>query len=1200
MSVLENQLIDAAFRGEWAGPSKLPDLTSLTPPQQAEITIHGGFLRKLLLNLVNSHASMNPPRVYGVKLRGAIIKGEIDLSDCTGMNGAPLPPLLLERCVIHEGSSKKYTIVCNGTKVEEKIVGVINASNARLNRLSLRECRIDGRVDLTDATLYGDLDISDLEAHNSDCYCQISLRRCRVDGSVIAQRARLRIRHGQCTEFGRPDYALNLVSAEVYGSVWLQPGFYADGGVSVRGAHISGNIWAEAAEFVASSEIAFRAESLQCDNAVVLRGSDVVLYDEKAGKECKLKGTLSFKGANIGYLDLRGIRIVGSPKRPKADQKNLKESSTNQEIIKQVAVAPDSAVDLSLARIRDNFDFGNMSSKTGKTIVEAFVEGWIDARGMTVGGDLKLADLEIELPDKWEKWAILASNLRIGGDLILDSINSSIDLTGSHIEHNLNVEKSDMVSPNDSEYGLQAHNITIGNDCDLKAISGTVNLELSRIGGGLKVNANDLAALNAKDTEVRGSVSISGSLKPSKESQSLCFDGGSYHGEFRIADLNFDGGNYHGEFCIADLEFIQSRSDILISMSIEDACIDRDLYVKKVSANRVELMEPSEVRAAKLSFYPGWRLVEALCPLENGSKAAIVAFLQSGQRDIPLSGQSAPIHRMNRDGLLKLESDKVVLDYLRFFCAYVWGGEEGREGPFLIIESENVLGDAQLSSPVSFDQEPLKGGKDKGWTYSTHIGYGGYLFRATLHVAPNGIVTMTDDEQLVEIKGLPSVTYVPHMRIFTPALSPGPKAHVKSGVDVKFGTSIKPDGSVSSFWLPLIFDPDSSFFVPPAKVVGMLHQLGEWKLPEDVTTIAEISLCGLKAAMLRYHSSTNSWGQNIKLRLEGFVYDRFEIIEPLGETPLGEASLSKTLGEAGADRTMEQVPPGWFPVLRARLQDVVSDTQQRANDYFKWLYLQYDQVTLIPQDDPHKDPHKELHNRASKNKNFEPQPYEQLARALRNDGRFEAAKHITLLKLSLERQAMPLGLNRGIFYIMERCFNHGLFPRKSVFVFLGLWIAGTVFFYTANNQPIIINIPLFFEEKLDEKPIVFGPDRPILVLHAPPVSTFVLPDKRTGEVAPMEGPPMAMKKASKLGAVAEYDQMVFERSCGDEVDPLWYALDVLVPLLDLMQEDKCSITMREDGWWWRVIGNIYEILGAIVTPIMLLSVSGLLRRYVED
>ena len=83
-----------------------------------------------------------------------------------------------------------------------------------------------------------------------------------------------------------------------------------------------------------------------------------------------------------------------------------------------------------------------------------------------------------------------------------------------------------------------------------------------------------------------------------------------------------------------------------------------------------------------------------------------------------------------------------------------------------------------------------------------------------------------------------------------------------------------------------------------------------------------------------------------------------------------------------------------------------------------------------------------------------------------------------------------------------------------------------------------------------------------------------------------------MKKASKRDDIAK------EQRCGEEVNSLWYALDVLVPLANLKQEDMCSITRRDDGYWWRFFEALYAICGAMIT-IMLLSVTGMLRRYIE-
>ena len=72
-----------------------------------------------------------------------------------------------------------------------------------------------------------------------------------------------------------------------------------------------------------------------------------------------------------------------------------------------------------------------------------------------------------------------------------------------------------------------------------------------------------------------------------------------------------------------------------------------------------------------------------------------------------------------------------------------------------------------------------------------------------------------------------------------------------------------------------------------------------------------------------------------------------------------------------------------------------------------------------------------------------------------------------------------------------------------------------------------------------------------------------------------------------------------ETWCGDQMDPVWYALDVMVPLLDLKHQDKCDVSGRDDAWGWRFLKALYALLGAAVTSIYLLAISGVLKRRVE-
>lgn len=74
--------------------------------------------------------------------------------------------------------------------------------------------------------------------------------------------------------------------------------------------------------------------------------------------------------------------------------------------------------------------------------------------------------------------------------------------------------------------------------------------------------------------------------------------------------------------------------------------------------------------------------------------------------------------------------------------------------------------------------------------------------------------------------------------------------------------------------------------------------------------------------------------------------------------------------------------------------------------------------------------------------------------------------------------------------------------------------------------------------------------------------------------------------------------------CTLDVHALLYALDVFIPLLDLDQERRCSIREVREGepdryLGWRAFKAVYEILGWVVTSLLLLTISGVLRRDLE-
>lgn len=70
-----------------------------------------------------------------------------------------------------------------------------------------------------------------------------------------------------------------------------------------------------------------------------------------------------------------------------------------------------------------------------------------------------------------------------------------------------------------------------------------------------------------------------------------------------------------------------------------------------------------------------------------------------------------------------------------------------------------------------------------------------------------------------------------------------------------------------------------------------------------------------------------------------------------------------------------------------------------------------------------------------------------------------------------------------------------------------------------------------------------------------------------------------------------------EASCDGRIQPLLYAVDVFVPVLNLRQQTASSISTDHAGW--RHAQALYALLGWFLTPLALLTVSGILKRHAE-
>ncbi len=202
--------------------------------------------------------------------------------------------------------------------------------------------------------------------------------------------------------------------------------------------------------------------------------------------------------------------------------------------------------------------------------------------------------------------------------------------------------------------------------------------------------------------------------------------------------------------------------------------------------------------------------------------------------------------------------------------------------------------------------------------------------------------------------------------------------------------------------------------------------------------------------------------------------------------------------------------------------------------------------------------------------NFRPQPYRQLAKVLRLQGHADEARAIAIA----EQDATPIAtwFVRVLWhYFWGFGFGYGLAPMRAVCTLLAGIALGTAGTWWANEQA------------------------KVMVLSTSNVTTAAVLG-RDGAQAVFPAP------ASGFGAV--------ELPCDGQIISLFYAIDVMLPVIPLHQQSKCEISTEpmlhaDKGLWlgvtfWRWAAALYSILGKIVTALALITFSGIVRRREEE
>ncbi|MGD9729759.1 MAG: hypothetical protein AB7V39_25740 [Nitrospiraceae bacterium] len=781
----ELKLIQQVALGEWVDFS-----TSKNSHGQPTASIRAALLRRMIFGIplppdyYNTESDKVPKPIEtpnGVRLKGAIIEGTLDLVDGGRDAGGDCPALVLEDCSLP-----------GDTVGKNKGVG-IDARHVRMTRLELKNCRFS-KLDLTGVELSGDFDFSGAKPFETGGDCQVVARDARIDGTVRGANAELMLNSIRSNHHDQTrEYALDLKGSEIEGSVMLRPGFIAKGGVVVSNCKFSNDLWLDGAELISRHD-AFSAQLARIDGVIVLRE---IKNTNEDGKESIVKfrasGNLNFYQANLGMADLSGaVLSSGAPW----------------------------VFDAHMAEIRGDFLMNGIEA-----------QGDIRLSNATIGGGIISQDAKFQ--------SIYASNITVWGNITLAEIEAQGD--------------------------IELSNATIGGDI---------------ISQGAKFQS-----IYAPDISVRGNVTLHEEI-----SGEVNFEGARIEGHMALGSFGKKGRDRLALpllVCANRKAQITFENSIIGQMKVAGIELKKPLVEDIPSERRTVNIEAIRTRA--LLCYPTKRLVEAAFTINGNAQGkkdnkhngrTIVSLLldptllDPTKSPIILSGNSYRIHKLNREtNALKLETKEEVEEYLRFFCANVWG----EEGAFIIVDKKDVNDSVKNQTPpisVKWDADK------QSWHTPTGVGvvYANHLFESKFRILQDGRVEMVEDKPLQEYVLKPPVVY---SQPFRKTRDTG-KSHKQY------------------FDWPLTIPGDWSNTADP-KTIQSIKMLLEGKSPEEQSALIRIKI-DMRGAKVGYLNDGHGadWGMAVQLFMDGFIYDR---VDTEGRGSLGkELSSSANSFEKDSDR----------------------------------------------------------------------------------------------------------------------------------------------------------------------------------------------------------------------------------------------------------------------------------------------------------
>lgn len=158
----------------------------------------------------------------------------------------------------------------------------------------------------------------------------------------------------------------------------------------------------------------------------------------------------------------------------------------------------------------------------------------------------------------------------------------------------------------------------------------------------------------------------------------------------------------------------------------------------------------------ELSFYPGYRFLDLADYSTMPGKRRFVLFKDSGNADendvVVLNWTNEPIYLLNHNLPIVLNNENVA-EYIRFFFTYV----RGKHGRFIVTENVDDINwkedpPPQARKAIAKMLIPLEILEEKSGKYylKSTMMFRDCLFKSDIEVQKNGLVTLMNEELLVE------------------------------------------------------------------------------------------------------------------------------------------------------------------------------------------------------------------------------------------------------------------------------------------------------------------------------------------------------------------------------------------------------------------------------------------------------------------